>query len=84
MIEAAIVTPWAGIYAGGTGSNRPAVADDYPIDKWTDITGQPCENIAPTPNEYTILATLKPDVFDTLEKDNKYEILWSEEVVDNG
>jgi len=89
MIESAIVTPWIAAHddTSSRPGNRPKFEDDYTYIRWSDITGQPSENISPSPNEYTILAEMTEEVFAVLEADADYEILWSEtveEVMPNG
>lgn len=72
--RAAIVTPWV----QRPGENAPAFDSDYTYDTWSDVTGQDVRNIAPVPNEFTIVAEMPDDVFAVLAADPDYEVLWSE------
>lgn len=77
MIRAAIVTPWT----PAPPDNRPEVADNYQLQSWSDVTGQPAGQIVPAPNQYTIVAEMSDDVFAILAADERYMVLWSEEIV---
>jgi len=72
-----VMTAWTGT---GTeeDSNRPLVADTYAIQKWTDVTGQPAQNLQPDPNLYTIEAEAEESVVNAIEADNDYFVVWSE------
>ena len=78
MYRARIVTPWIGTGAEDD-SYRPAVADAHVIG-WADVTGQPTEALTPSPNAYSIEATLDADTLAAIETDGVYPVLWSEEI----
>lgn len=78
--DIALVTAWTGTGAQAD-AYRPAFGQAYPACSWSDITGQPCGNLTPAPNAYTILARCPDDVADAIEDDTAYVVLWTEQVV---
>ena len=72
-----VLTAWTGTGTEAD-ANRPKVADDYTIGKWTDTTGQPSQNLQPDPNLYLIEAEADPAVVAAIEADNDYHVFWSE------
>jgi hypothetical protein len=81
MTRAEIATPWT-----GTGTqddpNRPQLADDYPLNGWSDVTGQSAENLQPDPNLFVVMVECEDSVLTQIEADPHYAVLWSEEVAD--
>ena len=81
--KAQIVTKWLAPHDSET-AYGPQLAEDYPLDGWTDVTGQLTENRPPNPNQYTIEATMDGEVLDTIESDPEYVVLWSELIPPEG
>ena len=76
--QALVTTAWT---ADAT-SNRPAFHDDYPSASWSDVTGQPVENIVPAPNLCNIVIECDLTTLNTIEADVNYLVIWSEEIVE--
>lgn len=79
-MQAEVITPWTGTGAPDE-MNRPQVGDDYTIAKWEDVTGQPSENLPPAENMYIVKLEAEDTVMDAIEADDTYQVLWSEEIV---
>lgn len=77
--RASILTGWSEI---GPRRFRPAVVDDHHLSDWTDVTGQPFENLIPAPNLCVVEALVDEATLDAIEADNRYFVLESEEVID--
>ncbi len=56
MYKITITTSWTG-NGSDADPNRAVIADTYPM-AWTDATGQPVENIQPSPNLLVIEAVV--------------------------
>jgi hypothetical protein len=70
-----VVTPWN---TDMPGFNEQGVALDYPA-VWSDVTGQPDENLVPDPNVFVSRGEGLSDAQMTaLEADARYVVLWSE------
>lgn len=76
--KAWVVTPWVARTVPGT-FDHPKLEDDHQLISWTDVTGQPVQNISPEPNEYTVEIICTEAVLDAIEADAQYEVLWSED-----
>lgn len=74
--QAVITTNWVNI-DDGTGEfvNTPQVTQDHTFIKWTDITGQPSENIPTSPNQYNILLQAETVDMDAIAADTRYQIM---------
>ena len=79
MEVAEISTQWVGTGADED-SNRPRLGDDYDINKWEDVTGQPSENLRPEPNNYVVKVEAETYVMDQIASDSNYYIYWREQV----
>lgn len=78
MIRAQVVTPWAGL--GSEASPfRPQLADGHAVTSWRDVTGQPAQNLTPSPNAFTIEITCSEAVLVDIDTAG-YTILWSEPI----
>jgi len=79
MIQFEILTPWT-----GTGTeddpNRPQIADDYDIKKYEDTTGQAAANLYPNPNLFVAKIECEDAVFEAIDADDNYCVLWSSPV----
>ena len=86
MIRCTIMTGWddtpkeiqPGVFEP---NNTPKVFVDHKMTahcKWTDITNQPVENLAPDPNLYSIQAEITQELHDAIDADNNYFITSSE------
>jgi hypothetical protein len=75
MIQCEVLTPWKG---SGTQTDpyRPQFRDDYPAATYTDVTGQPCSALVPSPNLYSIVAVMSDTDYAALQGNNTYQILW--------
>ena len=84
MFIATVVTPWvaAADDVSPEPSNHPLLVDEYDVIKWKDVTHQPGLNIVVAPNEYTVLAECEEEVLAAIDADPDYEVLWSEEIVE--
>lgn len=72
-----VLTPW--FYDATRNTNEQAIALDYPA-VWSDVTGQPDENIVPAPNVFISQGEgLTVAQMDALDTDANYVVLWSEE-----
>ena len=80
MWETEIITPWAGSGIQ-TDKNRPQLLDDYHDIVQTDTTDQLSENLHPNPSIYIVKVTCEDAVLNAIEADNKYQVLWAEEVI---
>lgn len=78
MNRAEIITPWIGTGATTADANRPQLGDDHTLSRWEDVTGQPSENLHPTPNLFIVRANMTDAVLAAIETDPTYEVLWSE------
>ncbi len=76
-----IVTPFIGDGTEGN-ANRPQLGDDYATIRWSDITGTPSANLAPSPNLYILRAEVTEAVLGDIESDGVYLVLSSEEIID--
>lgn len=81
MKRAQILTPWIGAGSGTSDPRRPALADDYSLKSWADVTGQPVGSLPPSPNLYAIEVLCQDSVMTAIEADANYSdgILWSED-----
>lgn len=73
QLKAQFVTEWTG---DGTeeNPNHPTI-DDVPGNKsWTDITGQPAQNLHPAPNVYVVEVTAEEAVLDAIADAGHTEI----------
>jgi hypothetical protein len=71
-----VITPW--IYDADRDTNEQAVSLDYPA-VWSDVTGQPDENLLPDPNVFISHGNGLSDAQMTaLEADTNFVVLWSE------
>ena len=86
MINACILTPWAGDGQSDTTAYHPALADAYALQAWTDAVGQHTANIPPTVNLYAIIAVLTPTVAAAIFADPKWTnaILWMDTYMPKG
>lgn len=83
------VTPWdTGTGPGGEDANVPklslaGIAWEQG-DGWSDVTGQPAENITPTPNAFTVEVRVQSEsTLDSIASHpDGYVELWREEVSD--
>jgi hypothetical protein len=57
---------------------RPAISDDYPLRKCTDVTKQLAGQIPPVPNQTLVRALVTEAVFLQIDADPKYEIVSSD------
>jgi hypothetical protein len=75
MKTAQVITPWTG---SGTKDdpNRPLLADQYTLLKWSDVTGQAAANLPPSPNLYTLEIVCDDAVMTTIQNDPNYQVLW--------
>lgn len=83
MIRARILTPWAQVADPVLGRtvNKPQLVQDYPnYFSWTDVTGQPADNIPPSPDLFTVEAIYDAATFATISADPNYSVLWSESI----
>ena len=79
MNRAEVMTPWvAAIPGDDMSANHPKLMDDHALQGWEDITGQPAENLSPTPNIYVIRITCDDITLAAIEADLQYEVLTSE------
>lgn len=78
MKRVQLLSPWIGDGTFGTNPYRPAFRDDYTYVRYADVTGQPGDQLPPSPNVLTLEALVDDAVFDVLEADTDYLILWSE------
>jgi len=78
IMVAQILTPYT-----GTGQDmdafRPALADDYQVLTWVDVTGQAAENLIPDPNLVLIEVICEAAVLSQIEGNNRYQVIYSEE-----
>ena len=79
MIKARIITPWIGDGTEDT-SYRPQMADDYKAVRYTDVTEQP--NVIPYPAIFVAEFIVEDAIYEWIESDNNYLVLWSEEIED--
>lgn len=74
--QAFITTAWIEVEDDdGQLINTPAVTLAYPFIKWTDITGQPSENIPTQPNQYNIELHAETVDMDAIAADPAFQIL---------
>lgn len=78
MKRAAITTAWTGTGSSTEDAQRPALSDVYSLGSWTDITGQPAENLHPDPNAFTVEIMCEDAVLAQMDADG-VPILWSED-----
>lgn len=83
MANARIVTAFVGTGNDiGSGDDivqdnyRPAVADEYDLISWANVTPIPHGEIIPQPNAYTIEVKADSSVLDDIEADPDYVVLW--------
>jgi hypothetical protein len=81
MIRAIITTPWAGD-GSQDNPNHPQIQDDYQINSYQDITGQPGEELSPEPNIFVAEITLEQSVLDQVILDDNYAVLSAEEIIE--
>lgn len=79
MKRAQVLTPWIGDGRSADSANRAAVGDAYTLERWTDVTGQPAENLQPDPNLLAVEIVCEDAVLAQIDADPDYEILWSED-----
>jgi hypothetical protein len=81
LMKAIITTPWAG--DGSQDSpNHPQIQDDYQINSYQDITGQPGTELSPEPNMFVAEITLEQAVLDQVILDERYAVLSAEEIIE--
>ena len=77
--QAVITTAWIEVEDESVGEgefiNTPAVTLAYPFIKWTDVTGQPSENIPSQPNQYQIQLEAETVDMDAIEADPAFQIM---------
>lgn len=73
MIEFTVLTAWQLV----AGELMPGVALKYKLKKWIDVTGQ--NNLMPDPNLYVLYCLAESAVFDLIQADTDYQVLWSKE-----
>ncbi len=78
MINACILTPWAGDGTTEATAYHPALADAYALQSWTDAVAQPPANIPPTINLNAINVVLTPTIAAQIAADPNWQnaILW--------
>jgi hypothetical protein len=77
MKRAHVVGPWAGTGAKPT-PYRPQLAIDYALLKYSDATGQPAQNLVPSPNLFTADITCTDAVMAAILADANYSVVWSD------
>ncbi|MGD9156914.1 MAG: hypothetical protein PVG39_00780 [Desulfobacteraceae bacterium] len=77
--QAEVITSWIGD-GSEENPNRPLIADHYSLDKWSDVTGQPSENLIPDPNSCVIFIECEDTMMDQIETDSNYFVLWVENI----
>lgn len=71
----------AGWVPGATG---PLVINEYPTDRWEDITGQDSSRMPSSPNAYLILARYDDVTLDAIEADTRFHVLIARSKTDAG
>lgn len=79
MFLAQVTTSWVDLTPTHRGIRLEA---DHGLADWTDVTGQPAENITPIPNALTVEVICNQAMLDAMEADSNCVGLWSEEVVE--
>lgn len=79
-MKAQVITPWVRNTVEGLGlANQCKLKIDHPsILTWTDVTGQPSENLFPDPNMYVVEIICDQTTLDAIEADDNYHVQWSE------
>ena len=77
-----IITPFIGDGSTIENANRPQLGDDYATIRWSDITGTPSAQLAPSPNMYVLRAEVTEAILSDIESDGVYLVLSSEEIID--
>ena len=77
--EAEILTNWIGSGIDGD-THRPAIGDDYQLKSWSDVTGQPAENLPTNPNLYAVRVVCDEAVMADIQADANYQVIWSKEI----
>lgn len=61
---------------------EPGLVSDYLLHSWSDVTGQPAENLLPEPNLLAIQAQASAETFAAILADPQYLVLWSKMIAD--
>jgi hypothetical protein len=78
MVTITCLSPWADVGVAGHPRYRPAIVDAYSLTDWSDITGQPMENLPTEPNLMVLRVTCDEVTADRIESDGVYPILTTE------
>ena len=79
--QAEVLSPWLDIDVGDD-SRRAHLGTTYVVDL-SDITGQPSQNVMPSPNMMACYVRCEEAVLDAIEADADYYVLWAEEVLED-
>ena len=81
MQQAEIMTAWVTSTRNGVSYRMPAIRQTYTLD-YDDMTGTPANQVVPTNNLYSIVATMDDATLAAIRADPNYgdgAILWSKE-----
>ncbi len=78
MTTAQILTPWTGDGRTLETAFRPQLMDDFKIDQYTDLTGQPNAQLIPSPNLLLVQVQVSPAVLAQIEANPTYLVVSSE------
>ena len=79
MNRAEVLTMWEGDGLSQDTAFSPQITTDHPtIAKYEDVTGQPSENLSPSPNIFLCKIECDDATLSAIEADANYEVFWSE------
>jgi len=81
MNRARVLTPWTGDGTTRTTAFGPKLVVDHPLPTsgtCVDVTGQPAQNLVPTPNLFTVEILCDAATMTAIQNDANYNVLWVE------
>lgn len=71
-MRAVILTTWIGDGQSTQTARRPKIADDFRLQRCVDVTGQPAENLVPSPNLFVVEIECSDDVMAAIQTHPDY------------
>ena len=82
MILFQALTPWTLSNQDGALFVEPALASNYSLAAWSDVTGQAASNLLPEPNLFAVQAQTDEQTFAAIQADTRYLVLWSKQIAE--